>query len=76
MGIPIGGRSGSSELLLSRRLELPADLQRRPQNPLIRQHLTPDGQVTDVFVPMVSEGRYLGVLALGVNPNEALVASY
>ncbi len=75
LGIPIGGRSGSSELLLSRRLELPADLQGRPQNPLIRQHLTPDGQVTDVFVPMVSEGRYLGVLALGVNPNEALVAS-
>ncbi|MFM8524883.1 MAG: two-component system sensor histidine kinase NblS [Cyanobacteriota bacterium] len=75
LGIPIGGRSGSSELLLSRRLELPADLQRRPQNPLIRQHLTPDGQVTDVFVPMVSEGRYLGVLALGINPNEALVAS-
>ena len=75
LGIPIGGRSGSSELLLSRKLELPADLQRRPQNPLIRQHLTPDGQVTDVFVPMVSEGRYLGVLALGINPNEALVAS-
>jgi len=75
LGIPIGGRAGASELLLNRRLELPADLQRRPQNPLIRQHLSPDGQVTDVFVPMVSDGRYLGVLALGINPNEALVAS-
>ncbi len=75
LGIPISATSGGSELLLSRRLELPADLQRRPQNPLIRQHLSPDGQVTDVFVPMVSDGRYLGVLALGINPNEAVLAS-
>ena len=75
LGIPIGASSGSSELLLSRRLELPADLQKRPDTPLIRQHLSPGGQVTDVFVPMVSEGRYLGVLALGINPNETLLAS-
>jgi len=75
LGIPISGTSGGSELLLSRRLELPPDLQRRPQNPLIRQHLSPDGQVTDVFVPMVSDGKYLGVLALGINPNEAVLAS-
>jgi len=75
LGIPIGASSGSSELLLSRRLELPADLQKRPDTPLIRQHLSPDGQVTDVFVPMVSEGRYLGVLALGINPNETLLTS-
>jgi two-component system sensor histidine kinase NblS len=75
LGIPIGASNAGSELLLSRRLELPPDLQRRPQNPLIRQHLSPDGQVTDVFVPMVSQGRYLGVLALGINPNEAVLAS-
>jgi len=75
LGIPIGASSGSSELLLSRRLELPADLQKRPDTPLIRQHLSPGGQVTDVFVPMVSDGRYLGVLALGINPNETLLAS-
>ncbi len=75
LGIPIGGRAGTGERLLSRRLELPADIQRRPDNPLIRQHLTPDGQVTDVFVPMVSDDRYLGVVALGINPNETLLAS-
>ncbi|MDI9405459.1 MAG: ATP-binding protein [Chitinophagaceae bacterium] len=75
LGIPIGSNNGSSELLLSRRLELPGDIQNRPDNPLVRQHLTPDGQVTDVFVPMVSDGRYLGVLALGINPNETLLAS-
>jgi two-component system sensor histidine kinase NblS len=75
LGIPIGASSGSSDLLLSRRLELPADLQKRPDTPLIRQHLSPGGQVTDVFVPMVSDGRYLGVLALGINPNETLLTS-
>ncbi len=75
LGIPMGGRAGTGERLLSRRLELPADIQRRPDNPLIRQHLTPDGQVTDVFVPMVSDDRYLGVVALGINPNETLLAS-
>ena len=75
LGIPISGTSGSSELLLSRKLELPAELSKRPQNPLIRQHLTPDGQVTDVFVPLVADGRYMGVLALGINPNEAALAS-
>ena len=75
LGIPIGGNAGSSELLLSRRLELPADLQKRPDTPLIRQHLSPDGRVTDVFVPMVSDGHYFGVLALGINPNETLLTS-
>ncbi|AFY30201.1 HAMP domain-containing sensor histidine kinase [Cyanobium gracile] len=75
LGIPMGGSTGMGERVLSRRLELPADIQRRPDNPLIRQHLTPAGQVTDVFVPMVSDGRYLGVVALGINPNETLLAS-
>jgi two-component system sensor histidine kinase NblS len=78
LGIPMGtGGDGSAPAneLLSRRLELPADLSQRPDNPLIRQHLTPDGQVTDVFVPLVEEGDYLGVVALGINPNETLLAS-
>jgi two-component system sensor histidine kinase NblS len=79
LGIPMGnggeGTPAAGEQLLSRRLELPPDLPRRPDNPLIRQHLTPDGQVTDVFVPMVSGDRYLGVVALGINPNETLLVS-
>ena len=77
LGIPISGSSNDpvSELRLSRRLELPAELRNRPQNPLVRQHLTPQGQVTDVFVPLLRDGRYLGVLALGVNPNETALAS-
>jgi len=75
LGIPISRIDSGNDLQLSRRLELPADLGERPGNPLLRQHLTPDGLVTDVFVPMVSEGRYLGVVALGINPNDAVEAS-
>jgi two-component system sensor histidine kinase NblS len=77
LGIPMGaGGDGSAPAneLLSRRLELPSDLPQRPDNPLIRQHLTPDGQVTDVFVPLL-DGEFLGVVALGINPNETLLAS-
>ena len=77
LGIPMGNgiASPGEEQLLRRRLELPPDLQKRPDNPLIRQHLSPDGQVTDVFVPLVDGERYLGVVALGINPNETLLAS-
>jgi two-component system sensor histidine kinase NblS len=75
LGIPISRIDSGNDLQLSRRLELPGDLSERPGNPLLRQHLTPDGLVTDVFVPMVSEGRYLGVVALGINPNDAVEAS-
>lgn len=77
LGIPISANSGSNtnDLHLNRRLELPVGLQKHPQEPLLRQHITPQGQVTDVFVPLVRTGRYLGVLGLGVNPNETALAS-
>jgi len=41
----------------------------------VRQHLTPGGRVTDVFVPLSVENEYLGVLAIGINPNPTVVAS-
>ena len=77
LGIPISGSESASDgdLRLNRRLELPAEMQNRPKNPLVRQHITPQGLVTDVFVPLVEQNRYLGVLALGVNPNETALAS-
>ena len=77
LGIPISANadSGSSELQLNRRLELPTDVKKRPGEPLLRQHLTPQGQVTDVFIPLIRNGRDLGVLGLGVNPNETALAS-
>ena len=77
LGIPVSGSDDASneDLRLSRRLELPDELRNRTQNPLVRQHITPQGQVTDVFVPLVEKNNYLGVLALGVNPNESALAS-
>jgi two-component system sensor histidine kinase NblS len=77
LGIPISGNDDDTrgDLRLNRRLELPIELRSRPKNPLVRQHLTPEGQVTDVFVSLIHEGRYLGVLALGVNPNDSALAS-
>ena len=77
LGIPISGsdNTADSDLRLNRRLELPAEMPNRPKNPLVRQHITPQGLVTDVFVPLVEQNRYLGVLALGVNPNETALAS-
>nr|YP_009530930.1 multi-sensor signal transduction histidine kinase [Paulinella micropora]AXY63619.1 multi-sensor signal transduction histidine kinase [Paulinella micropora] len=75
LGIPMSGAPGIGDLLLSRRLDIPNNLEQRSQNPLVRQHLTPQGQVTDVFVPIISNDHYLGILALGINPNDAVVAS-
>lgn len=77
LGIPISASpvSGDNDLQLNHRLELPAELPSRPENALIRQHLTPQGQLTDVFVPLVWKGDYLGTLALGVNPNDTALAS-
>ena len=72
LGIPVSGTpaNGYSELQLTRRLTLPENLKKRPQNPLIRQHLTPQGQVTDVFVALLYKGKDVGNLALGVTPNK------
>ena len=77
LGIPISATPNGEdgERRLNRRLELPDELRRRPQNPLVRQHLTPQGTVTDVFVPLIRNGTYYGVLGLGVNPNETALAS-
>ncbi len=77
LGIPISAtpNGNKNELQLSRRLELPSEFRKRPQNPLVRQHLTPQGQITDVFVPLISEGAFLGTLAIGVNPGETALAS-
>ncbi len=77
LGIPISGSptNGYSDLQLKRKLELPEEYKKRTKNPLVRQHLTPQGQVTDVFVPLFSKGNFLGTLAIGVNPSENTLAS-
>ncbi len=77
LGIPISATptSSDSQFQLTRKLKLPSELKKRPQFPLVRQHATPQGQVTDVFVPMLWKGKYLGTLALGVTPNKKALAS-
>ncbi len=77
LGIPISAtpNDAESELQLRRKLQLPQELKKRPQFPLVRQHLTPQGQVTDVFVALLYKGNYVGNLALGVTPNKTALES-
>ncbi len=77
LGIPISAspNDSQSDFQLTKKLQLPQELKRRPQFPLVRQHLTPQGQVTDVFVALLYKGNYVGNLALGVTPNKKALAS-
>ena len=79
LGIPVSATNlepeNESDLQLTRKLQLPNELKKQPQFPLVRQHSTPQGQVTDVFVPMIWKGEYLGTLALGVTPNKKALAT-
>ncbi len=79
LGIPVSATNPEPEdeiaLQLTRKLQLPNELKKQPQFPLVRQHSTPQGQVTDVFVPMLWKGEYLGTLALGVTPNKKALAT-
>ena len=74
-GIPFSNTEVQNSLTIRRRIQLPANFSDRLDRPMVRQHLTPDGEVTDVFVPLVYDGKYVGVLAIGTNPNPATIAS-
>ena len=74
-GIPFSDSEVQNSLTIQRKIQLPENFTDRTDRPMVRQHLTPDGEVTDVFVPLVFEGRYLGVLAIGTNPNPTVVTS-
>ena len=74
-GIPFSESEVQNSLTIQRRIELPENYASNAELPMVRQHLTPDGEVTDVFVPLTHEGKYLGVLAIGINPNPTVVAS-
>ena len=73
LSLPLDSSGEDSALLLARRLELPESIYDSPDDPLVRQHLSPDGQVTDVFVPLIANGQRLGAVALGLNPNEVVL---
>lgn len=74
-GIPYSEAAVQNSLTIQRHIELPESYSKDRASPMVRQHLTPDGEVTDVFVPLTQEGKYLGVLAIGINPNPTVVAS-
>ncbi len=74
-GIPFYQPEVHNALTIQRRIQLPEDFATNAELPMVRQHLTPDGEVTDVFVPLTHEDKYLGVLAIGINPNPTVVAS-
>lgn len=74
-GLPFWESEVQNSLTIERRMQLPPDYSENPELTMVRQHMTPDGVVTDVFVPLVHEGKYLGVLAIGINPNPTVVTS-
>lgn len=74
-GIPFSESKVKNSLTIQRRIELPDNYAKNSELPMVRQHLTPDGEVTDVFVPLMHNDKYLGVLAVGINPNPTVVAS-
>jgi len=74
-GIPFSESEVQNSLTIRRRIQLPDDYANHTDTPMVRQHMTPDGEVTDVFVPLIYEGAYKGVLAIGTNPNPTIVTS-
>lgn len=74
-GTPFSEKQVRNSLTIERHIQLPENYVAHSERPLVRQHTTPDGVVADVFVPLMHEGKYLGILAIGINPNPAVVAS-
>ncbi|MGK7874427.1 MAG: two-component system sensor histidine kinase NblS [Xenococcaceae cyanobacterium] len=74
-GIPFSEAKVKNSLTIERWIELPESYAQDSDLPMVRQHLTPGGEVTDVFVSLKHEDKYLGVLAIGINPNATVVAS-
>ncbi len=74
-GIPFSEPEVQNSLTIERRIHLPENYAQNAEVPMVRQHLIPAGEVTDVFVPLNHDGKYLGVLAIGINPNPTVAAS-
>lgn len=73
-----------NSLTIERRIQLPEDYTDNSasgaakadrEKTMVRQHTTPDGVVTDVFIPLIVDQKYQGVLAIGINPNQTAVIS-
>jgi two-component system sensor histidine kinase NblS len=74
-GLPFWEPEVENSLTIKRHIQLPEDYPGNQNQPMVRQHNTPDGTVTDVFVPLIVDNKYLGVLAVGIDPNKTAVIS-
>ncbi|NCJ06433.1 HAMP domain-containing protein [Synechococcales cyanobacterium C] len=74
-GIPFSESQVNNSLTLRRRIQLPDNYGPQSGAIMVRQHMTPDGEVADVFVPLMQGDRYLGMMAIGINPNATVVTS-
>ncbi len=74
-GIPFSEARSDNSLTLRHRIQLPENFAPGSNTVMVRQHLTPDGEVADVFVPLSQGDLDLGVLAIGINPNPAVTTS-
>ncbi len=81
LGLPFSDSAVQNSLMLRRRMQLPENFIASVKEgnfatiPMVRQHMTPAGQITDVFVPLIQNGTYHGILAIGINPNPTVVVS-
>jgi len=73
--IPFSEFEEETDLTIDRRIQLSEGYIQNPDLPLVRQHQTPDGEVTDVFIPLIHRGVHLGVLAIGINRSPIAVTS-
>jgi len=74
-GIPFSVSEVQNSLSLRRRIQIPDSPLNSADLTWVKQHNTPQGEVTDVFVRLEHEGEDLGILAIGTNPNPTAVAS-
>jgi two-component system sensor histidine kinase NblS len=74
-GIPFSVSEVQNSLSLRRRIQLPENPLGNTDSTWVKQHNTPQGEVTDVFVHLDHEGEDLGILAIGTNPNPTAVVS-
>ena len=69
-GLPFSEAQINSALTLKRRIQLPDSVDPHAGSVMVRQHMTPNGEVADVFVPLFQEELYLGYWPLALIPTQ------
>ncbi|MGB2925039.1 MAG: ATP-binding protein [Limnothrix sp.] len=74
-GIPYSEAKVQNSLTIARKITPPEEYNPYSFKPVSKQHITPNGEITDVFVPLHQNTDYLGVMVVGINPNATVAAS-